>query len=541
MSPWTLWVCMILLIGTGIAVDVPFVFDETSVDVASYTSAQFEQARIASPDLAGVPYLSQPEDDEILAFPITGGGSSPDGAKERKVADLKMIMDSRVEPDNPVVHRDALMLAAKKPGDYTIEQVSAIYTYLKEDWHYVRDPRGVDYYMYANESLLVGKEAGCSGAGDCDDFAILMAAFIESIGGTTRIILARNETTGGHAYTEVYLGQLNSQNNQVDYALKWLMQKHNTNKIFTHIETDTSEVWLNLDWGKDEKGNSHPGGPYFPGEMHYVLCIRDLLGKTSINPPEGFEPNKPNLISNSNSVANNLDASALTEKAVAFINLGRYDEALQACDSAIEINPQYKNAWITKAWALIKLGRYDDSLLASDKAIELGPEDAYAWNNKAAALVNLGRYDEGLQVSEKTIELNPRFAKGWYNKGEALNNLGNSDEAMKCYNKSIELDSNNAIPWIGKSQIFVNSGKNEEGLQASEKALNIDPKAKVAWNNKGVALYGLGRYEEALLSYDKALEIDPKYKKAWNNKGKVLKALGHNSEADAAFVAAIEV
>jgi len=79
-------------------------------------------------------------------------------------------------------------------------------------WSYARDPRGTDFFMHANQSLKIGGKAGCSGVGDCDDFAILMSALVESIGGTTRIIFAQNKTMGGHAYAEVYLGNLSNQN-----------------------------------------------------------------------------------------------------------------------------------------------------------------------------------------------------------------------------------------------------------------------------------------------------------------------------------------
>ena len=215
-----LWLCAVLLVGSTVALDVPFVFDETSADVASYTSAQLEQARTSSPDLAGVPIVSSPSDSEILAFPVTGGGSTPEGEMENNVGELKKAYDARVEPDNARVNREAVLLAAKYPGDRTIDQISSIYSYLKNGadskngWSYVADTRGIDNFRYANETLEIGKETECVGAGDCDDFAILMSALIESIGGTTRIILARNNTTGGHAYTEVYLGNLNEQNSR---------------------------------------------------------------------------------------------------------------------------------------------------------------------------------------------------------------------------------------------------------------------------------------------------------------------------------------
>jgi putative hemolysin len=40
-----------------------------------------------------------------------------------------------------------------------------------------------------------------------------------------------------------------------------------------------------MDWGVDEKGNAHPGGPFYQGDLHIVLCIRDSYKKTALNPP----------------------------------------------------------------------------------------------------------------------------------------------------------------------------------------------------------------------------------------------------------------
>jgi hypothetical protein len=186
------------------------------------------------------------------------------------------------------------VLALKYPGDLTIDQIASIYGYLKngdserKGWGYVRDPRGIDYLRYANASLKLGDRANCVGGGDCDDFAILMSALIESVGGTTRIILARNENTGGHAYTEVYLGSLSEQNNLVGDIIAWLQQKHGTDRIYTHIDTNTKDVWLNLDWGPDEKGNTHPGGPFYQGDKHIVLCIRDSYKKTPLKLPDSY-------------------------------------------------------------------------------------------------------------------------------------------------------------------------------------------------------------------------------------------------------------
>jgi len=709
---------MILLIGSGAAEDVPFVFDETTSGVASYTSSQLEQAYASSPGLAGVPAVTTVAEDEILDFPITGGGILPTGTTEKKVRDLKNEFDARIEPENFQVNEEAVVLALKYPGDLTIDQIASIFSYLKngddtkKGWGYVRDPRGIDYLRYANATLKIGEKANCVGGGDCDDFAILMAALVESIGGTTRIILARNNTTGGHAYTEVYLGQLNATGSQVETIIGWLKEKFNTEKIYTHIDTDTKDVWLNLDWGADEKGNAHPGGPFFQGDKHIVLCVRDRFIKTPLKLPESPREttivsqsspevevvfpdpnleaviraaiNKPkgiiysadlekivtldaddNHITNINgleyctnlqylwldfnqisdvspllklinlqslylidnqisdvsplagltnlqylwldfnqitdvsplSKLTNLqslylidnqisdvsplagltnlqelclidnqisDVSPLSglkanitisepqyaiawnaitwnDKCVELCSHGRYDEALQACNKAIELRPDYAIAWGNKGSTLHRLGRYDEALQAYNKAIELDPDHPELWNGKGSTLNDLGRYDEALQAYNKAIELDPDYANPWANKGTALSHLNRDDEALQACNKAIELDPDLAVAWSSKGNELSCLGRYDEALQACNKAIELDPDLPEARVNKGTALLHLRRYDEALQAFNKAIELDPDHVVAWNNKGYALRYLDRYDEALQACNKAIEL
>jgi hypothetical protein len=142
-----------------------------------------------------------------------------------------------------------------------------------------QDPRGLDYLNYANVSIRIC-DGSCTGVGDCDDLAILMASLVESIGRTTRIILAFNNSTGGDAYAEVYLGNLRSQPRQINDTIDWFKHKYSTNNILTYNDMETGDVWLNLDWGLDEKGNAHPEG-LFARQTKKLLslleaCLRKL-------------------------------------------------------------------------------------------------------------------------------------------------------------------------------------------------------------------------------------------------------------------------
>ena len=48
-----------------------------------------------------------------------------------------------------------------------------------------------------------------------------------------------------------------------------------------------------------------------------------------------------------------------------------------------------------------------------NKAIELDPNYKEAWNNKGNALQNQGHYDQAIKCYNKAIELDPNYKEAW--------------------------------------------------------------------------------------------------------------------------------
>lgn len=126
-------------------------------------------------------------------------------------------------------------------------------------------------------------------------------------------------------------------------------------------------------------------------------------------------------------------------KGAALIILGRYEEALEAIDRALDINPYNEVAWVNKGNALTKMGRLVDALRSFNAAIKVNPAYEVAWNNKGNALARLGRYEEALRCYEKALELDPDYRGAWVNKGYVLAKLGRYDEAAACADRVLRL------------------------------------------------------------------------------------------------------
>ena len=82
--------------------------------------------------------------------------------------------------------------------------------------------------------------------------------------------------------------------------------------------------------------------------------------------------------------------------------------------------------WVNKGAALAESGQFQQAIECCDRAIALNPDYAEAWSNKSAALLDLGQYQEALECSNRAIGLKPDYADAWGNKGIALCGLSNS-------------------------------------------------------------------------------------------------------------------
>jgi Flp pilus assembly protein TadD/predicted amidohydrolase len=200
-------------------------------------------------------------------------------------------------------------------------------------------------------------------------------------------------------------------------------------------------------------------------------------------------------------------ALELNDEGVALGKSEKYYDALRSFERAIELKPDYEEAWFNKGWALCRLGKVEEALKSYEKAIELEPDDEEAWYSKARILDQLGEYEEALKCYDKAIELEPAYAEAWDNKGVILGQLGKYGEALECYDKAIELEPDDEEAWFNKGWALCRLGKVEEALKSYEKAIELEPGDEEAWYGEGGILGQLGKYEEAMEHFGHAYRL----------------------------------
>jgi tetratricopeptide (TPR) repeat protein len=148
------------------------------------------------------------------------------------------------------------------------------------------------------------------------------------------------------------------------------------------------------------------------------------------------------------SIRVNPNASAFTNLCRAYNDSKQYANAIQACNSALKINPDDGETYFYLARANDLLGRSDSATPLYKKAVEglvkftnenpnysdgfyLLGNAYYAVENRAAAVA----------AYKKCLEVSPRFAKARYNLGYIFTLLGDKANARMQYDALTSLDS----------------------------------------------------------------------------------------------------
>jgi DNA-binding transcriptional MerR regulator len=96
--------------------------------------------------------------------------------------------------------------------------------------------------------------------------------------------------------------------------------------------------------------------------------------------------------------------------------LGSKPQALERYSHAVEIDPQFTDAWNNLGTLLVELGRPDDACVAFGRALAADPDDLRAHYNLADTLDDLGREDEARPHWQAYLRQDPLSKWGEYAK-----------------------------------------------------------------------------------------------------------------------------
>jgi len=165
----------------------------------------------------------------------------------------------------------------------------------------------------------------------------------------------------------------------------------------------------------------------------------------------------------------------LINKAWDLWNNNKKEEAIAKLTSGIQSDPDSKYVLHYRSVMYRKLGRYLEALQDVNIAIELDSCDARFYAHKAATLRDMNRLTEAEEAVERAIELDDAYAYCYGIRSGIMLRLGRLEKAEQDADRAIELDHTHPMGQFAKSEVLYEKKCYSQALEHIDKALKRRP------------------------------------------------------------------
>ena len=195
---------------------------------------------------------------------------------------------------------------------------------------------------------------------------------------------------------------------------------------------------------------------------------------------------------------------------------GLHEQAIDAYETAEEVDPDNAPAALAKGVALQTLGRTDLAAEAFRKAIALDPDSMEAYESLDAVLTATMTPEARRAEWQAMVEARPNAAAAQYQLARAMEDTGELDRAIEIYRRAIAIDPQFAPArdqleesLLLKARKTLEHGEAAEAVEAFRHVLEVCPENAEATCGEGIALAETGHTEAAMASFRKAIALDP--------------------------------
>jgi tetratricopeptide (TPR) repeat protein len=149
-----------------------------------------------------------------------------------------------------------------------------------------------------------------------------------------------------------------------------------------------------------------------------------------------------------------------------------------------------------------KLGRYTEAIAACDAVLKLDPNNIDALSRRGTNLHMLNQIDEAKKDLEKAITISPDHPVLIYNYGNLFFAEKDFEKAQQCYARSLEIAPQYLRALHNLALTFKMLGHPKEAVFYYKQVLEKDPSLTEATHNLSLCQLLLGNFEEGWVNYE---------------------------------------
>jgi len=234
-------------------------------------------------------------------------------------------------------------------------------------------------------------------------------------------------------------------------------------------------------------------------------------------------------------------AEAYYNRGTTRYELGDKQGAIADYDQALRINPQLSQAYSNRGAARYELGDKQGAVADFNQAFRINPNDAIAYSNRGIARYELGDKQGAIADYNQALRINPKLFKAYLNRGAARLGLEDKQGAIADFNQALQINPNYAQAYNNRGVVRFGLKDNQGAIADLNQALRINPNFPEAYFNRGLARYELGDKQGAIADYNETLRINPNYILAYLTRGFIRSEFGDNQGASADYNQAMRI
>ncbi|WP_035218429.1 tetratricopeptide repeat protein [Desulfatibacillum aliphaticivorans] len=200
------------------------------------------------------------------------------------------------------------------------------------------------------------------------------------------------------------------------------------------------------------------------------------------------------------------------DRAIFSESKGRHLAAIEQYTRYLELNqnsPEYAAPALNNRGTLYwVIGRYDEALQDFDKAVDMQPDAALNYINRGNVYADMGDVERAIEDYNQAITLDPKNGLAYSNRGLAWSSLKRFDQAIPDLDKAIEFGHEGLYKSLMKRGVIRYGTKDYNGaVEDFSQVIEMHPGLIEAYYFRGLAHQQLNEAEKAQTDLQTAMDL----------------------------------
>ena len=202
-------------------------------------------------------------------------------------------------------------------------------------------------------------------------------------------------------------------------------------------------------------------------------------------------------------------AKIYTKQALAFCERQQWSEAITACKSALNICPNFAEAY--KVWGntLQRINQVPEAIGCYAKAILIQPDMAEAYANLGSLYAKQQKWSEAVEYYQKSLAIDPKCVGVYRSLAKIWEELEEEDRALDCFFQALDLQPNTltAKQHFKLGNELLAERKLPKAISCYRYAVSLDSNFRDAYFKLVKTLEDNGQWREANVYYPEIIRL----------------------------------